>query len=48
VLLTKEWTPLEPGITERKYYAPGVGNVKTVMVGCGDEEYELVTVTTPG
>ena len=45
VLLTKEWTPLEPGVTEQKYYAPGVGNVKTVMVEGGDEAYELVSVT---
>jgi hypothetical protein len=45
VLVTKEWTPLEPGVTEHKYYAAGVGNVKTVMVEGGDEEYELVSVT---
>jgi hypothetical protein len=44
-LVTREWTPLEPGVTEHKYYAAGVGNVKTVMVEGGDEEYELVSVT---
>ena len=27
VLKTKEWTPLEPGAVEHKYYAPGVGLV---------------------
>jgi len=27
VLKTKEWTPLEPGLVEHKYYAPGVGQV---------------------
>ena len=27
VLETKEWTPLEPGYVEHKYYAPGVGFV---------------------
>ncbi len=27
VLKTKEWTPLEPNIVERKYYASGVGYV---------------------
>ena len=27
VLETKEWTPLEPGYVEHKYYAPGVGYV---------------------
>ncbi len=26
-LETKEWTPLEPGLVEHKYYAPGVGFV---------------------
>ncbi|MHC4568764.1 MAG: hypothetical protein ACYTE3_23760, partial [Planctomycetota bacterium] len=26
-LKTKEWTPLEPGEIEHKYYAPGVGLV---------------------
>jgi hypothetical protein len=25
VIETKEWTPLEPGYSEKKYYAPGVG-----------------------
>jgi hypothetical protein len=27
VLVTKEWTPLEPNLIEHKYYAPGVGPV---------------------
>jgi hypothetical protein len=27
VLVTREWTPLEPGYVEHKYYAPGVGFV---------------------
>ena len=26
-LVTKEWTPLEPGNVEHKYYAPGIGLV---------------------
>jgi len=32
-------------LEKHKYYAAGVGNVKTVMVEGGDEEYELVSVT---
>jgi hypothetical protein len=28
VQLTKEWTPLEPGVIDHKYYARGVGVVK--------------------
>jgi hypothetical protein len=27
VLKIKQWTPLEPGYVEHKYYAPGVGLV---------------------
>jgi hypothetical protein len=26
-LLTREWSPLEPGVIDRKYYVRGVGNV---------------------
>ena len=26
-LLTKEWTPLEPGVIDHKYYARGIGTV---------------------
>jgi hypothetical protein len=44
VLVTKEWTPLEPGVVEKKYYARGVGFVKSVMVEGGSEHVELVAV----
>jgi hypothetical protein len=44
-LVTKEWTPLDPGAVEHKYYAPGVGLVlieelkeKTVKVELIDIE----------
>ncbi len=46
LLLTKEWTPLEPGVVEHKYYAEGVGFILGVMVKGGDERTELVRVTT--
>ena len=46
VLKTKEFTPLEPGIAEHKYFAPGVGHVKTVMVEGGAEESYLVKIVT--
>ena len=43
VLVTKEWTPLEPSYDEHKYYAPGVGQVYggglelvDVKDGCGN------------
>jgi len=46
VLLTKEWTPLERGVVEQKYYAEDVGFILSVMVKGGDERTELVRVTT--
>jgi hypothetical protein len=48
LLLTKEWTPLERGIAERKYYADGIGFVLGAMVQGGEERTELVAVTGPG
>jgi hypothetical protein len=44
VLVTKEWTRLEPGVVENKYYAPGIGFIYGVMVKGGDEFTELVRV----
>jgi len=42
VLVTREWTPLEPGAEEQKYYAPGVGLILEVEDG---DRMELVSVT---
>jgi hypothetical protein len=44
-LRTSEWTPLERGVVEHKFYVRGVGNVRTVMVKGGSEEERLVSVT---
>lgn len=44
VLVTKEWTPLERGVVENKYYAKGVGFIFGEMVKGGDEQTELVRV----
>jgi hypothetical protein len=44
VLVTKEWTPLERGVVENKYYAKGVGFIYSEMVKGGDEIVELVRV----
>lgn len=44
-LRTKEWTPLEPGVTEEKQYAPGVGMVKASTVQGGSDVEELISVT---
>jgi hypothetical protein len=46
LLMTKEWTPLEPGVAEQKYYAAGTGLVLEVMVEGGTGRVELVDVTT--
>ena len=44
-LETSEWTPLERGVLEHKYYVKGVGNVRTIMVKGGSEEEHLVSIT---
>jgi hypothetical protein len=44
-LLTKEWTPLEPGVLDHKYYARGIGTVLEQTVKGGDERNELVSFT---
>jgi hypothetical protein len=43
-LLTKEWTPLEPGVVDHKLYVRGVGMVKEQAVKGGDERAVLVAV----
>jgi len=47
VLVTKEWTPLERGVVENKYYAEGVGFILSVMIKGGEERLELVSVSSP-
>jgi hypothetical protein len=44
VLVTKEWTPLERGVVENKYYAEGVGFIFSEMTKGGEETLELVDV----
>jgi hypothetical protein len=39
-----EWTPLEPGVAEYKYYAPGVGVILETVRG-SRERMELVEIT---
>jgi hypothetical protein len=43
-LLTKEWTPLEPGVLDHKFYVRGVGTVLEQTVKGGDERLELVSL----
>jgi hypothetical protein len=46
VLVTDEWSPVEPQI-ERKYYVAGVGEIKERVTAGGHEQFELVKVTRP-
>ncbi|MGH7731580.1 MAG: hypothetical protein ACRENJ_10075 [Candidatus Eiseniibacteriota bacterium] len=41
VVVTKEWTSLEPNSIEKKYYAPGIG---LIMEENGPERLELVQI----
>jgi len=43
-LLTEEWTPLEPGVIDHKYYVRGIGNVLERTVKGGDERNTLISV----
>ena len=47
MLLTKEWTPLEPEVLEQKYYAPGVGLVREETVRGGSGTIDLVLYQLP-
>jgi hypothetical protein len=42
-LLTKEWTPLEPGVIDRKYYVRGIGTVLEKTLKGPLERNELVS-----
>ena len=44
---TREWTPLEPGVIDRKYYVRGLGTVSERTVKGGDEFLELVSFKRP-
>jgi hypothetical protein len=44
VLVTKEWSPLDKGVVENKYYAEGIGFISAVMVKGGEENTELVRI----
>jgi hypothetical protein len=44
-LRTKEWTPLEPGVVDNKFYVRGVGIVREASVKGPVERLELVSFT---
>ena len=43
-LQTRDWSPLEPGVVEHKYYARGLGEVRSLLVKGGAERMALVSV----
>lgn len=47
VLVTKEWTPLEPGKAENKFYAAGVGLILEEVVEGGEGRIELIEIIVP-
>ena len=47
VLVTEDWTPLEPDIAERKFYAPGIGLVMERQVRGGQAMNDLTEFATP-
>jgi hypothetical protein len=47
-LVSKEWSPLEPGVVEHKYYAAGVGDIKEVTAKGPPETLVLVNAMHTG
>lgn len=47
VLLTKEFTPLEPKVLEYKLYAQGIGPVLAIGVSGGSDREELIRFRAP-
>jgi hypothetical protein len=47
VLMTKDFTPLEPDVLEHKFYARGVGLVLALAISGGSDREELIEHTVP-
>jgi len=43
-LRTRDWTPIEPGVTGHKFYAPGVGFILEIFVEGKSDRNELVEI----
>jgi len=48
VVVTKEWTPVEPDVVEQKSYAPGVGVIQELVTAGGTGNIELIEFTPAG
>jgi hypothetical protein len=47
-MLTKEWTPLEPGVIDHKFYVRGIGDVSEQTVKGPTERLALVSLKRGG
>jgi hypothetical protein len=47
IVVTADWTPLEPKFLEHKHYAPGIGVVFEELVRGGEAKLRLVEVRKP-
>ncbi len=48
VMLTKDYTPLDPDVVEHKFYARGVGPVQVIAVSGGSSREELIIFVSDG
>jgi hypothetical protein len=48
ILVTEEWTPLEPNVRERKTYVPGIGVVETRVIKGGRGVTKIVAFKPGG
>jgi hypothetical protein len=48
VLMTKDWTPLDPKILEHEFYAKGIGPVLAQTVSGGSDREELLSFEPGG
>ena len=46
VVVTRDWSPLDPGVVEHKHYAPGIGLIREESVEGDEYRMELVEMTT--
>lgn len=48
LLVTQDWSPLEPNVVEEKFYAKGVGLILETTVRGGSERNEPVSYQSGG
>ena len=45
VMVTRDWSPLDPGVAEHKHYAPGVGLIREEAVEGDSYRVDLIVMT---